>query len=56
MNARMPALKQCFEAAGWTNVRTVRASGNVVFDAPSASVAVHITTRTLDTVAACARA
>lgn len=31
MNARMPALKAAFEAAGFTDVRTVLASGNVVF-------------------------
>ena len=33
MNAKMPELKRCFEEAGFTNVRTVLASGNVVFDA-----------------------
>ncbi len=38
MNAKMPQLKQAFEAAGFTNVKTVLASGNVVFDARSASV------------------
>jgi uncharacterized protein (DUF1697 family) len=37
MNATMPALKRCFEAAGFTDVRTVLASGNVVFRAPRAS-------------------
>ena len=37
MNARMPELKKCFEAAGFTNVRTVLSSGNVVFDARAAS-------------------
>ena len=37
MNAKMPELKRCFEAAGFTNVRTVLASGNVVFDATSRS-------------------
>ena len=37
MNARMPELKKCFEAAGFANVRTVLASGNVVFDARAAS-------------------
>ena len=36
MNARMPELKRCFEAAGFTNVHTVLASGNVVFDARAA--------------------
>jgi len=35
-NASMPALKQCFEAAGFRNVRTVLSSGNVVFDARAA--------------------
>ena len=33
-NAKMPALKRSFEAAGFKNVRTVLGSGNVVFDAP----------------------
>ena len=32
MNAKMPELKQAFEAAGFTEVRTVLSSGNVVFD------------------------
>ena len=32
MNAKMPELKAAFEAAGFTNVKTVLASGNVVFD------------------------
>ena len=32
-NAKMPALKSAFEAAGFTDVRTVLSSGNVVFDA-----------------------
>lgn len=36
-NAKMPELKCSFEAAGFTNVRTVLASGNVVFDARAAS-------------------
>jgi uncharacterized protein (DUF1697 family) len=35
----MPALQRCFEGAGFTNVRTVLSSGNVVFDARSASEA-----------------
>ena len=39
MNARMPELKRCFEGAGFTNVKTVLSSGNVVFDARSASEA-----------------
>jgi uncharacterized protein (DUF1697 family) len=33
LNARMPELKRCFEAAGFAGVRTVLGSGNVVFDA-----------------------
>lgn len=32
MNAKMPALRRAFEAAGFTEVRTVISSGNVVFD------------------------
>lgn len=32
MNARMPELKAAFESAGFTNVKTVLSSGNVVFD------------------------
>jgi len=36
-NAKMPALKHSFEAAGFKNVRTVLGSGNVVFDAPKTS-------------------
>lgn len=39
MNASMPALKACFEAAGFTKVRTLLSSGNVAFDARSASPA-----------------
>ncbi len=38
MNARMPELKQAFEAGGFTDVRTLLSSGNVVFDARAASV------------------
>jgi uncharacterized protein (DUF1697 family) len=34
-NAKMPALKASFEAAGFSNVRTVLGSGNVAFDAPA---------------------
>lgn len=37
MNAKMPQLKSCFEAAGFTNVRTLLSSGNVVFDGRAAS-------------------
>src|SRR6266545_211119 len=33
MNCKMPALKAAFEAAGFTDVKTVLGSGNVVFDA-----------------------
>jgi uncharacterized protein (DUF1697 family) len=33
MNAKMPELKQAFESAGFTEVKTVLSSGNVVFDA-----------------------
>lgn len=33
MNAKMPELKRSFELAGFTDVRTVRTSGNVVFSA-----------------------
>jgi uncharacterized protein (DUF1697 family) len=36
-NCKMPALKAAFEAAGFTNVKTVLGSGNVVFDARSGS-------------------
>jgi len=32
LNAKMSDLKGCFEDAGFSNVRTVLASGNVVFD------------------------
>lgn len=34
MNAKMPDLKRCFEAAGFVDVKTVLSSGNVVFSAP----------------------
>ena len=36
MNAKMPAVKACFEAAGFSDVRTLLSSGNVVFNARSA--------------------
>lgn len=36
-NARMPELKAAFEAAGFTDVRTVLSSGNVVFNARGSS-------------------
>ncbi len=39
MNAKMPELKKCFEAAGFHDVKTVLSSGNVVFSAPAASEA-----------------
>src|SRR5262245_7624845 len=39
MNATMPKLKAAFEAAGFTDVKTVLSSGNVVFTAPRASEA-----------------
>jgi uncharacterized protein (DUF1697 family) len=39
MNARMPALKACFEDAGFTEVRTLLSSGNVVFNARSTNLA-----------------
>jgi uncharacterized protein (DUF1697 family) len=35
----MPELKRCFEGAGFSNVRTILSSGNVVFDARSGSEA-----------------
>jgi uncharacterized protein (DUF1697 family) len=38
-NAKMPELKRSFELAGFRNVKTVLSSGNVVFDAASASEA-----------------
>jgi uncharacterized protein (DUF1697 family) len=38
-NARMPDLKQAFEAAGFTDVKTLLSSGNLVFTASSASEA-----------------
>ena len=37
MNAKMPALKKAFEAAGFTDVKTILSSGNVVFSSPAAS-------------------
>ena len=36
-NAKMTELKRCFETAGFTDVRTVLASGNVVFNARSST-------------------
>jgi len=37
MNCRMPELKKCFEAAGFSDVRTLLSSGNVVFCARAMS-------------------
>jgi uncharacterized protein (DUF1697 family) len=37
MNAKMPQLKAAFEAAGFTDVKTVLSSGNVVFTATRAA-------------------
>ena len=37
MNAKMPELKAAFETAGFTEVKTVLSSGNVVFSATRAS-------------------
>lgn len=37
MNAKMAELKRCFEGAGFTDVKTVLSSGNVVFDASARS-------------------
>ena len=39
MNAKMPALKAAFESAGFTQVRTVLSSGNVIFDARGSALA-----------------
>jgi uncharacterized protein (DUF1697 family) len=38
MNAKMRDLKAAFEAAGFSDVRTLLSSGNLVFSAPAASV------------------
>jgi uncharacterized protein (DUF1697 family) len=38
LNAKMPELKLCFEAAGFTNIKTVLSSGNIIFDARSAAL------------------
>jgi uncharacterized protein (DUF1697 family) len=37
MNARMPQLKRCFEAAGFSDVRTLLSSGNVAFSTRATS-------------------
>ncbi len=34
LNAKMPELRACFEAAGFSGVRTIVSSGNVAFDCP----------------------
>ena len=39
MNAKMPDLKRAFERAGFSDVKTILGSGNVVFTAPSAKPA-----------------
>ncbi|KWR89078.1 hypothetical protein RM96_16585 [Cupriavidus sp. IDO] len=39
MNARMSELTRCFEAAGFSEVKTLLSSGNVVFNAQSSSLA-----------------
>ena len=39
LNAKMPELKACFESAGFTSVRTVLSSGNVIFDSTLANQA-----------------
>ncbi len=39
MNAKMPELRTAFEEAGFTNVKTLLSSGNVVFNARRASEA-----------------
>jgi len=39
MNAKMPELKKAFEAAGFTDVKTLLSSGNVVFSTTAKSIA-----------------
>jgi uncharacterized protein (DUF1697 family) len=39
MNAKMPELKRAFESAGFTDVKTLLSSGNVVFGARAGSLA-----------------
>ena len=39
MNAKMPELKRCFEAAGFGEVKTLLSSGNVVFSPRGSSAA-----------------
>ena len=38
MNARMPEVKRAFESAGFTDVKTLLSSGNVVFSARAGSL------------------
>lgn len=38
LNAKMPDLKAAFEAVGFSNVRTVLSSGNVIFSSRAASL------------------
>ncbi len=40
MNCKMPQLKRCFEATGFTDVKTILSSGNVAFSAKAAIVPV----------------
>jgi uncharacterized protein (DUF1697 family) len=40
LNAKMPELTACFESAGFTSVRTVLSSGNVVFNSELTNQAV----------------
>jgi len=42
LNAKMSALKACFESAGFTDVKTVLGSGNVVFSSRAATEAVLV--------------
>jgi uncharacterized protein (DUF1697 family) len=39
LNCKMPQLKRCFEEAGFSNVKTILSSGNVVFDSSARSEA-----------------
>jgi uncharacterized protein (DUF1697 family) len=39
LNAKMPELRRCLEAAGFSDVKTVRSSGNVVFGSTAAGQA-----------------
>jgi uncharacterized protein (DUF1697 family) len=39
VNAKMPELKRCFESAGFSEVKTILSSGNVVFNARSSTEA-----------------